>query len=94
MVDMGSKLRELRLNKNLSQRQVGELVGVSKAMISSYETDIREPSLVTMKKLATLYGVSTDFLLGLEKEPSISIKGLSPKQIAVVQAVIDSYHEK
>ena len=49
MVEIGSKLKELRLNKNLSQRQVAELVGISKAMISSYELNARETKRIIFR---------------------------------------------
>ena len=93
MVEIGTKLKELRLNKNLTQRQVAELVGISKAMISSYELNTREPSLTILMKLASLYRVSVDSLLGLEREDMISVKGLNAKQITIVQSVIDSYRD-
>lgn len=94
MVEIGLKLRELRLNKNLSQRQVAELVGISKAMISSYELNAREPSLTTLMCLSALYHVSVDSLLGLEKDDVISTKGLNSKQIAVIQSMIDVLRDK
>lgn len=94
MVEIGSKLKELRLNKNLSQRQIAELVGISKAMISSYELNAREPSLTTLMRLSALYHVSIDSLLGLEKDDVISTKGLNSKQIAVVQSMIDVLRDK
>lgn len=92
-MELGKKLRELRQNKNLSQWQVAELVGISKAMISSYELNVREPSLTTLKKLASLYKVSADYLLDLERGDYIDVKGLTPKQIAIIQSIIDSYLE-
>lgn len=91
-MELGKKLRELRQNKNLSQWQVAELVGISKAMISSYELNVREPSLTTLKKLASLYKVSADYL-DLERGDYIDVKGLTPKQIAIIQSIIDSYLE-
>lgn len=94
MIDLGKQLRELRLNKNLTQQQVASLVGISKAMISSYELNTREPSLTILMKLAALYKVSVDSLLGLEKGNYLDISGLSPKQVAIIQSIIDSYRER
>ena len=93
MVGLGNKLRELRLNKNLTQQQVASLVGISKAMISSYEINSREPNLTILLKLAALYKVSIDNLLGLEKGEYLDVSGLSPKQVSIIQSIIDSYRD-
>ncbi len=94
MIALGSTLKELRLNKNLTQQQVASLVGISKAMISSYELNTREPSLTILMKLAALYKVSVDSLLGLERGKYLDVSGLSPKQVTIVQSIIDSYRER
>ena len=47
MVDFGEKLAKLRENKGLSQVQFAELLGVTKGMISAYETSVRMPSQAT-----------------------------------------------
>ena len=94
MIALGSALKELRLNKNLTQQQVASLVGISKAMISSYELNAREPSLTILMKLAALYKVSVDSLLGLERGKYLDVSGLSPRQVSIVQSIIDSYRDR
>jgi len=64
IIDLSVRLRQLRLDKRLRQDQVARLVGVSKGAISAYETDIRQPSYDVLIRLANLYRVSTDYLLG------------------------------
>ena len=59
-----SRLKQLRLNKNLRQEQVANLIGVNKSAISTYENNTRQPSFEILVRLATLYRVSTDYLLG------------------------------
>ena len=66
MHTLGIRLRELRKKQGLTQTQVAERLGVSKAVVSSYEVASRCPSYDILIKLATLYNVSTDYLLGLE----------------------------
>lgn len=62
---MNERLKELRLEKNLSQQQVAEYVGVSQRAYSHYEIGDREPSISVLIKLCKLYGVSADYLVGL-----------------------------
>lgn len=93
MIDLGNKLKDLRLNKSLTQVQVASRIGISKSRVSSYEMNTNEPSLDILIKLAALYNVSIDSLLGLEKRSYIDVTGLSPKQITIIQSIIESYRE-
>lgn len=63
---IGKRLKELRLENKMSQHKLGELLGVSKVSISGYETGSRTPSVEVLCEIARLFGVSTDFLLGME----------------------------
>ena len=62
---LGKRLKELRLNRHLRQEQVARLVGVNTNAISTYENDARQPSYDILIRLANLYRVSTDYLLGV-----------------------------
>lgn len=90
MVDLGQRLKDLRTGKRLTQLQVAERVGISKAMVSSYELSARQPSYDVLVKLATLFGVSTDYLLGIERGRLLNADGLSEKDIAIVAQLIES----
>lgn len=57
-------LRKLREQKEISQKELAEYLGVSQNAVSSYELGKREPSIDTLVKLADLYEVSVDYLLG------------------------------
>ena len=68
IVCLSVRLKELRINKNLTQAQVAQYVGVTRAVISAYETDIRQPSYDILIRLALLYGVTTDYLLCIDSK--------------------------
>ena len=53
-------------------------------MVSSYETDIRLPSYEVLIKIATLFGVTVDYLLCLDDKRFLDISGLSDEEAAVV----------
>ena len=59
-------IRTLRLNLGITQPQLAEMVGVSKAVISFWENDINEPKASYVKILAKCLNVTSDYLLGLE----------------------------
>ena len=62
-------LKNARITKGLSQKEVAEAVGVAKSTYSLYESGSREPNVQTIKKLADTLNVSADELLGINEEP-------------------------
>ena len=67
MKDFAQKLKELRLEKGLTQAETAKELGLSRNAIGNYETGIREPSLEILVKICILFNVTSDYLLGLEK---------------------------
>ena len=65
---LSERLCELRIAKNMSQKQVAKLVGVDPSTISTYENATRAPSYPVLIRLSKVYGVSVDYLLGVERE--------------------------
>lgn len=94
IIDLSVRLRQLRLDKRLRQDQVARLVGVSKGAISAYETDIRQPSYDVLIRLANLYRVSTDYLLGRTDDRTLDISGLSAREVAIVSELVASMTAK
>lgn len=89
MVDMGKRLRALRRSKGLTQAQVAERLGATKMTISAYELGTRYPSLDMLTGLASLFGVSTDYLLGRKNETTVSVEGLSEAQTALIAKLVE-----
>lgn len=77
MVDFGNVLKTLRLNGGFTQAQLAQRLGLTKSVISAYETGLRLPSYDTLIHIAKIFGVSTDYLLGLEQPQGIDLSGLS-----------------
>ena len=59
----GKTLKMLREEKNISQRKLGEDLGVVNQTISFWETGSREPDLDTLIEIAEYFDVNIDFLL-------------------------------
>lgn len=60
---VGSNVRELRLEKNLTQEQFAELSGLSQQYISGLERGLRNPTIVTLYEIATALNVQPTDLL-------------------------------
>ena len=63
VLQFGKKLREVRLKKKLSQGDIARILGVHRSYISGLERGRRNPSLMTVHKVAKALGVSTNELL-------------------------------
>ncbi len=61
---IGETLKELRKAKRYTQKEIGEMCGVSDISVYKWETNRAEPNIDTLCKLADIYGVSLDCLLG------------------------------
>lgn len=61
---MKDRLKELRLERKLSQKQVAEYLGISTRAYSHYEIGDREPSISLLVKLCDLFEVTADYLIG------------------------------
>ena len=59
-------LKEMRLEKGINQVNLASALGVSKGIISMWETGQREPTLSSLVAIAYYFGVSLDYLVGRE----------------------------
>ena len=70
--EMRDKIRRIlincRIEKELTQTEVGKVVGKSKNAVASWEQGLSLPDIVTLYKLATYYGKSIDYIRKMAKE--------------------------
>lgn len=72
-VTIGEKIRSLRKEKGLTQKELGEKLGVSASMIGQYETSVRKPKYETVEKIAAVLGVHiTDIVDMSDISPSLN----------------------
>lgn len=64
MATLGGKLRALREESGRTQREMAELLSVNRVSYTQYENDKRTPPPDTLKKIADIFNVSVDYLLG------------------------------
>lgn len=61
---LGTRIKELRHANNMTQEELSDMLGLVRTEIVAYEQDINEPSVANLKKLAEIFKVSIDYLLG------------------------------
>ena len=87
---MQNRLKELRHEKNLTLRELGEKVGMRNSTLSQYETNKLEPKLETWQKLADFFNVPVYYLLGISKDRSaFTIDDLNPEEQEAYERITD-----
>lgn len=92
-MSLGKKLKAEREKRKWSQKFVAEKTGITNTVLSNYERDYRDPDTDTLKRLADLYEVTTDFLLGRSDNPNeqkkVSVAGqqinLTPDELKIFE---------
>lgn len=91
---MGEKLRSLRIENKLTQKQVADRIGLAISAVSSYESGTRYPSYDALIKLSKMFHVSTDYLLGLTSKREIDVTGLDDVEIELLSRLADKLKNK
>ena len=86
---LSTRIKELRVARNLSQVQMAKLLGVTKQSISNWENNNIQPSVDMLVSIARLFSVSTDYLLCLDDRQVLDVSGLSPEYVAHIQQVVE-----
>lgn len=83
------KLRQLRIERNLTQAEIAKAIGVSAATIGNYEQGTREPRNNEMwKKIADYFNISVDELMDNEEKPKKKIiRILKPEEVEIADSV-------
>ena len=71
-MEIGKKIKLYRENKKMTQKDIAEILGVEPATISKYESNMIEPNISSLVKLAEIYEVTIDELLNMEVKSNIS----------------------
>ena len=93
-MNMGDKLKSLRIEKKLTQKQVADRIGLAISAVSSYESGSRYPYYDVLVKLARMFHVSTDYLLGITDKRNIDVTGLNDNEIELVLQLVEMLREK
>lgn len=93
-MDFGSKLKELRAQNGLTQKQLADQLGITKSVVSFYERQERTPSPEVLRKMASVFRVSTDFLLDIDRTKRLDVSDLDDDDIQLVSLLVDTLRKK
>ncbi len=88
LLHFSERLKQLRTERKLTQRQVAMMVGVTRSTLSTYENQARYPSYDILVSLSRIYGVTTDYLLCKEERQYIDITGLTEEESAAIRQMV------
>ena len=91
---IGQKIRKIRKAHGLSQEELAEKLNISKQTVSNWENENIQPSIEMLVRIAKLFHVSTDYLLGLDHTQIIKVDGLPKTFIAHLTQIIEDYKQK
>ena len=90
-INVGEKIKELRSAKGITQSELAEIVGVTTSAVSSYEVSARQPSYDILVKMAKLFNVTTDYLLGMSGKDVIDVTELNIKQRNIIRETVSEF---
>lgn len=88
---LGQRIYELRIAFGWSQVQLAKKLNISKQTVSNWENENIQPSIEMLVRIAKLFHVSADYLLGLDETPHIATDGLPVHFIAHLTQIIEDY---
>lgn len=91
---LGQRICELRAHLGWSQVDLSRRLRVSKQTVSNWENDNIQPSIEMLVRLSKIFGVTTDYLLGLEDVPRLNVEGLPQNVVAHLALLIEDYRSK
>lgn len=91
---LNQRIRELRCARGWSQVELAKRLGLTKQTVSNWENDNIQPSIEMLMRLSKAYGVSTDYLLGLEEISRLDVAGLPEQVVAHLALLIEDYRNE
>lgn len=73
----------------MSQVDLARRIGVTKQAVSNWEHSDILPAIDTLKKIATLFSVSIDFLLEIDDKCYVNVEGLSIEEVTHIQQMVN-----
>lgn len=91
---LGQRIGEMRAAFGWSQVELAKRLGVAKQTVSNWENENIQPSIEMLVRLARLFGTTTDYLLGLDQTPRISVEGLPDDVVAHISLLIGDFRNR
>lgn len=85
---IADRIKALREKRGITQTELAKKLGITRSSVNAWEMGISVPSTQYLVALANIFKVSSDYLLGLSDSATISVAGLTEKDIQIVHSLI------
>lgn len=92
MYDLGLKIKTIRQKRGMTQKELAFRINKSVSTISSYETNAQLPPLDVVGDIALILNVSLDYLVGMDKVNTLSVKHLTAEQTELLELMLQEFH--
>lgn len=91
---VADRIKALREQNGYTQSDLAKKLGITRSGVNAWKMGISVPSTQYVVELANIFKVSTDYLLGVKTTASVSVEGLSEKDVQLVSVVIAHLRQK
>lgn len=91
---LGRRINELRQAFGWNQVQLAARLNITKQTVSNWENENIQPSIEMLMRLAKLFHVTTDYLLGMDAVKTINVEGLPVNVVAHIAQIVDDFRQK
>lgn len=91
LFSLAERIRSLRELSGATQAEIARRLGISRSGVNAWEMGLSVPSTSYIVELAKTFNVSTDYLLGLDETATVSVKGLTQKQVSAILQTIECF---
>ena len=91
MYDLGSRIKEIRRQRGITQSELAKRINKSKSAVSGYESNAQIPPSEVLVSIATVLNVSLDYLVGFEMEEPISLKNYTSQQKNAIGLLLEEF---
>ncbi len=86
---LNQQIRMIRLSRKMSQVELAKELNVTKQSVSNWENDNIQPSVEMVMKIAKVFSVSVDYLLGIDQHTYIDVSGLPDDTVSHLRQLVD-----
>ena len=91
---VADRIKALREQKGFTQTDLANQLGITRSSVNAWEMGISVPSTQYIVELAHIFKVSTDYLLCVDTSATVSVAGLTEKDVQLVHTIISHLKEK
>lgn len=88
------RIKELREKANMSQSELARRLSVTRSSVNAWEMGVSTPTTQYVVEMAKIFKVTTDYLLDVQIEHTLTLDGLTLEEIGIIYGLLDYFKKK